>query len=167
MLTVVIYDSKFGNNEKIAGAIARGAGTLGSVRVTDTTAASAPLAERPDLLLVGGPTQRRAMSPGLREFVDSLAGQGVSGVATGSFDTRYRGSTWLMGSAAGEATKRLKNAGARVVAPPESFFVEQEKAPRGVKPTAGMAHLLPGELERAEAWAAALVTAVASRIAKP
>jgi len=59
MLTFVIYDTKFGNTEKIAESIARGAGTLGRVRVMDTIEAAGPFEERPDLLFVGGPTQRR------------------------------------------------------------------------------------------------------------
>jgi hypothetical protein len=39
MRTVVVYDSKFGNTEKIADAIARGVGSLGTVRVMDTAEA--------------------------------------------------------------------------------------------------------------------------------
>ena len=41
MQTVVVYDSKFGNTERIADAIARGVGTLGSVQVMDTAMAAA------------------------------------------------------------------------------------------------------------------------------
>jgi len=159
MLTVIVYDTKFGNTAKIAQAIGRGAGTAGSVRVFDTAEASLPLAERPDLLLVGGPTQKRTMSPGLRGFVDSLAGHGISGFATVSFDTRYRGSTWLMGSAAAAAAKQLGKAGGRPVAPPESFFI----ARGGQLERQG---LEPGELERAEAWGRS-VAAVASRGTEP
>ena len=158
MLTVVIYDTKFGNTEKIARAIARGAGAHGSVRVMDAAEAAEPTAERPDLLLVGGPTQRRAMSPELRGFVDALP-ESLRGVPTGSYDTRYRGAKLIMGSAAGDAAKRIEKAGGRLVAPPESFFIERS----GPLDRQG---LEPGELERAEAWGRAVAT-LASLGAKP
>lgn len=143
MDTLVIYDSKFGNTAKIAEAIARGAGRLGSVRVIDTTSAAQQPVDRPDLLLVGGPTQKRAMSPGLLAFLDTLP-QRLEGVPVATFDTRYRGSTLLMGSAARDADKRLRKTG-RVVAPPASFFINRS----GSIEQQG---LEPGELERAEEW---------------
>ena len=152
MQTVVVYDSKFGNTEKIAEAIGRGAGSLGNVLVVAASEASDSLVERPDLLLVGGPTQKRAMSPGLRAFLDAVVGQGIQRVATASFDTRYRGSTWLMGSAAGKAAERLRKAGGRLVSPPESFFISRSG------PLERQA-LEAGEVERAEAWSRAVVAA--------
>jgi flavodoxin len=156
MRTVVIYDTKFGNTEKVARAIARGVGTAGSVHVMDTTGAGGPLAEQPDLVLVGGPTQKRGATPSLRVFIDDLPAR-LRGVPAASFDTRYRGAKVLMGSAAVEASKRLEKAGGRLVAPPESFFIGRG----GPLERQG---LEVGELERAEAWGRA-VAAVASRAA--
>ena len=153
MLAIVIYDSKFGNTERIAQAIARGIGTIGGVRVMSAGEAGQPLAERPDLLLVGGPTQRRGMSPALREFVDALPAGGFSGLPAASFDTRYRGATLFMGSAAAEAAKRLGKAGGRLVAKPESFFIGRGGPPE--RQTLEM-----GELERAEAWGRTVGTSV-------
>jgi flavodoxin len=153
MQTTVIYDTKFGNTEKIAEAIARGASALGNVRLVDTAEAVEPLAERVDLVFVGGPTQRRSMSPALRAFVDRLTGSGLPGVATASFDTRYRGSTLIMGSAAAEAAKRLAKAGARLVARPESFYI-------GRGGSLERQALEAGEVERAEAWGRAVSGAV-------
>ena len=149
MFTLVVYDSKFGNTERIAQAIARGAATLGSVRVANIADAAPSLAAGPDLVLVGGPTQRRSMSPGLRGFLEALPAGSLAGAATASFDTRYRGSTWLMGSAAAEAAKGLQRAGSRLAAPPESFFMN-----RG-GPVERQS-LEAGELERAEAWGRAI-----------
>ena len=154
MLTVVIYDTKFGNTAKVAEAIARGAGTRGSVRVLDTAEAARSLAERPDLLLIGGPTQKRGPSPALRGFVAALPSS-LRGVPAAAFDTRYRGATWLMGSAAGDAARRLGNAGARLAAAPESFFIA-----RG-GPLEGQG-LEAGELERAEAWGRSVGAAATS-----
>ena len=138
MLTFVIYDTKFGNTEKIAESIARGAGTLGRVRVMDTIEAAGPFEERPDLLFVGGPTQRRGTSPALRDFVDALP-TSLRDVPVALFDTRYRGSTLITGSSASAAAKALRKAGGRSVAPPESFFMTRWAAwtatPRTLLPT--------------------------------
>jgi flavodoxin len=159
MRTLVIYETKFGNTERVAEAIARGAGTLGAVQVMDIAgAAGSP--ERPDLLLVGGPTQRRGPSPALRDFVDSLS-PSLRGVPAAAFDTRYRGSTLFMGSAAREAAKRLQKGGAPLVVPPESFFISRG----GLLERQG---LESGELDRAEQWgslvgAAALEVGSATR----
>jgi flavodoxin len=148
METLVIYDTKFGNTEKIAQAIARGAGTLGGAHVMDIAEATQSLGRRPDLLLVGGPTQRRNLSPELRAFVDALPAS-LQSVPAASFDTRYRGSTLLTGSAAREVSKRLGVAGRQLVAAPESFFIARG-GPLELQT------LEPGELERAEAWGRAV-----------
>ena len=149
MQTVVIYDSKFGNTEKIAQAIGRGLGALGDVRVMSTGEATPD--ERPDLLLLGGPTQKRGASPGLRRFMEALPAA-LHGVPAAAFDTRYRGATWLMGSAAAEAAKVIRRAGGDLVAEPESFFMVR-KGPMERQT------LEPGEIERAEQWAAAVAAA--------
>lgn len=147
MQTVVIYDSKFGNTEKVAEAIGRGAGTLGDVMVTSTAEAAGDverLTGRSDLLLLGGPTQNRRPSPGLRAFLDGLP-ESLRGIRSASFDTRYRGPTWLMGSAAADAAKVIVKAGGELVAPAESFFIVR----RG---PLERQTLEPGEIERAEEW---------------
>ncbi len=149
MQTVVVYDSKFGNTEKVAQAIGRGLGAFGDVRVTST--GEATLTERPDLLLLGGPTQNRGASPGLRAFVEALPAA-LRGVPTALFDTRYRGGTWLMGSAAAKAAKAIRDAGSELVVEPESFDLVRQ-GPRERQT------LEPGELERAERWAAAVAAA--------
>lgn len=153
MNSVVIYDSKFGNTQKIAEAIARGAGSVGSVQVVDTGSGLEALAGMPDLVFVGGPTQRRSMSPGLRQFIEGLTGPAIADLATATFDTRYRGSTWLMGSAAAQASNGLFKAGGRPVAKPESFFIARNGA---------LEHqtLEAGEVDRAEAWGRAVSAAV-------
>ena len=159
MLTLVVYDTKFGNTARIADAIGRGVGTRGGVRVLDATEAIRSLAERPDLLIVGGPTQRRGLSPALRGFVHALP-PGLRGVAAASFDTRYRQPTWLTGSAAAEAARRLGKAGSRLAAPPESFFIARGGPPE-------RQGLEVGELERAEEWGRVVRAAVAGRVTEP
>ncbi|HET7702521.1 MAG TPA: flavodoxin domain-containing protein [Candidatus Limnocylindrales bacterium] len=162
MQTLVVYDSKFGNTERIADAIARGAGTLGRVLVMDTAEAASGgqrSADQPDLVLIGGPTQRRSPSPALRAFVDALPAS-LRGVPVATFDTRYRGSTWIMGSAAAAAANVLRMAGGELVAPPESFFIARS-GPLELQT------LEAGEIERAEAWGRAVSASVGAARLSP
>ena len=155
MQTLVIYDSQFGNTEKVAHAIARGVAPVSDVHVTRTGDLSVldTTAERPDLVLVGGPTQNRGPSPGLRALVDALPAA-LQGVPTACFDTRYRGPVLFMGSAAAAAAKALAKTSAEIVASPESFFIGRH----GPLP---LQTLEPGEIERAEAWGRAIATSLA------
>jgi hypothetical protein len=57
------------------------------------------------------------------------------------FDTRMRMIKLLTGSAAEGAARTLKNLGAELLLPPESFFVKAMEGP-----------LDDGEVERAAAW---------------
>jgi flavodoxin len=161
MYAVVVYDSKFGNTEKIAEAIARGVATSGTAHVlsiAQTVDNGQPAGERPHLMLIGGPTQRRAATKALRAFVDALP-ISLLGVPMAAFDTRYRGAKWMMGSAAAEVASVLRAAGAHEVAAPESFYMS-----RGGP--LDRQQLEPGEIERAEQWgrevAAAMATAEGS-----
>jgi flavodoxin len=156
MHTLVIYDSKFGNTEKIAEAIVRGVGSVSEVRLTSTSEATRgkTLDSQLDLLLVGGPTQNHRPSAGLRAFVDALP-VALRGIPAACFDTRYRGPVLLMGSAASAAAKGLVKKGAEVIAPPESFFIIRHGPLERQT-------LEPGEIERAEAWGRAIATSTHS-----
>lgn len=151
MLTVVIYDSSFGNTARVAQAIGRGAATLGDVTVLSADEAGRR-AEHADLLFVGGPTQLHHLSPGLGAFLEALPRGSLQRVPAVSFDTRYRMTAFLTGSAAKEASGRLRRAGCQLVAPPESFFMEKDVPPKGEKRRHALEGLETGELERAEEW---------------
>ena len=164
MLTVVIYDSSFGNTARIAHAIGRGAATLGDVRVLSAGQAAGQ-AEDPDLLFVGGPTQRRHMSPGLAALLEALPRRSLQHVPAASFDTRYRMTALLTGSAAKEASGRLRRAGCQLVAAPESFFMVKDVPPKGEKRRHVLEDLEAGELERAEEWGRSVASAAFRGIA--
>ena len=139
---------------RIADGFARGVGTRSEVGVTSATEAhdlSRALVDRPDLLLVGGPTQKRGPSPALRAVLDALPAP-LRGVPAACFDTRYRGPLLLMGSAAAGAATVLAGTGSALVAPPESFFIAR-KGPMELQ------RLEPGEVERAERWGRDIATA--------
>ena len=148
MNSIVVYASRHGNTEKIAYAIAAGLRHGGPVHVYEVAQAPVEVAEDLDLFVVGGPTEAHGLTPPVAEYLDRLA---TVPAQAASFDTRLRMPRWLSGSAAIAIMRRLRSLGAKQAAEPISFFVAADKVPA----------LEAGELERAEAWAMALVEAQA------
>lgn len=157
MRILIVADSQFGNTARIAHAIGRGIATAGDVQVVPAADANMAslMAEPVDLLLVGGPTVSRGMTPALARVVDGVA-PSARGLSVATFDTRFKGSELLMGSAARKSADNLQRAGARLVAPKESFYVVRMEAPRGQRQTPGLVKLADGEEARAEAWGRSL-----------
>jgi flavodoxin len=157
MQTFVIYDSRFGNTEAVARAIARGATQASSVTILDTQAAKLEASStQPDLVIVGGPTHNHGPSDGLKALADLVARRFARATAA-CFDTRYRGPVLIMGSGAAATAKSLAKAGTALVAQPESFFILR----RGSVATQT---LEPGEIERAESWGRDVVAAAAASV---
>lgn len=153
MKSLVVYDSKYGNTEKVAMAIQARLAAAGEARIVTVDEAEEALADRPELLVVGGPTQRHGASPAMRAFLGGLPRRSLAGVRSAAFDTRYNMSTALSGSAARRIAQALRRAGSTATVAPESFFVTRDdpKAPEKRPPED--VELQPGELERAAAWA--------------
>ena len=149
MNSIVIYASHFGNTKKIAEAIADGLRSRGTVQVFSVEEAPVTLPYGTDLVVIGGPTEVHGMTRPLAQFFDRLGPGLRRGTAAATFDTRLKASRWLSGSAAVGSTRRLRQAGARLIAPAESFFVAGSPVV-----------LLPGELERATTWGASLAAQV-------
>jgi Flavodoxin len=159
MKTRIVYESMWGNTERVARAVARGLGGAPVTEVADTLPSEL---EDLDLLVVGGPTHAFSMSReatrqdahrhgaargsdggGIRELLAELPGDFRVPVAT--FDTRVARVRHLPGSAAKAAEKDLRHAHHAHVVARESFYVKDTPGP-----------LLGGELDRAEAWGAEL-----------
>jgi flavodoxin len=158
MQAVVVFDTQFGNTEQVARAIAQGLAGYGSVDLLVASEAMGRPEVPPDLLLIGGPTQRHGMSPALRAYVEALPRDGLRNARVALFDTRYRMAPLLAGSAAKDAAGRLRRSGCRLIAAPESFFIERDRPPDGAKRHHGSEQLEPGELERARAWGGRLAS---------
>jgi len=146
MNALIVYDSKFGNTERIARAVGE---ALDFARVVSVAEAGGPDLAACDLLVVGGPTHMHGMSLPMRGLADGLARGALRGVPAAAFDTRYRAPELFTGAAARGIAHGLRRAGALLVAAPESFFVERGATQEETK-------LEEGELERAWAWAGAL-----------
>jgi flavodoxin len=152
--TLVVYDSTYGNTECIARAIAA---RLGGAQLIKADEAGSLAGQQCDLLIVGGPTQRHAASPAMRTLLEDLPRGACTGTQAAAFDTRYRLSAFLTGSAASWIAGRLKRAKARLVVPPESFFMERDVPPQGGKRRHELEHLESGEENRAAEWAATIL----------
>ena len=159
MNVLIVYDSQFGNTERIAQAIAERLGTARLLRVDEVNESALTMC---DLLIAAGPTQRQKTSPAMRTWLENLPRGILKNVSAATFDTRYRMSRFLTGSAAERIASRLKRAGARLVVPPESFFMERDVPPQGEKRRHEIEQLEPGEVERAREWAAGILEQVSA-----
>jgi flavodoxin len=156
MKAVVVYDSKFGNTERLARAIAEKLGAEEPAPAVEASAASERDLAGIDLLVVGGPTQGHGLSPALKAFLDGLQPEAVRDMPAVTFDTRLSWPMLLSGSAAAASAKRLAKKGARLLVPPESFLVTASEGP-----------LAEGELDRAAAWATAVRAAAGAPAQEP
>jgi flavodoxin I len=155
MKAVIIYDSVFGNTEKVARSIAEGLPAIYEVEVSKASAATLQQIKGAQLLVVGSPTRAFSATPALKAFLDFLPSGSLRGVRSVAFDTRIQTSgikSLLLrkivekGGYAGKLiTARLKQKGATLILPDEGFFVSGEEGP-----------LVTGELERAKEWGSKL-----------
>lgn len=149
MKALIIYDSLFGNTEKIAQSISDGMATSGNVEMVQISKLNPKELKGFDLLVVGSPTHRCKTSESMGIFLDNIQRGALRGVSVASFDTRYRMSKWLLwlaGSATKRIARKLKGKKGILLLKPESFIVTGRQGP-----------LEDGELERASLWAKAVI----------
>jgi flavodoxin len=171
MKALVVYESMFGNTEKIARAVADGLGESVDVQLSEIP--DAPREPDPDVALIvaGGPTHAFSMSRtstradavnkgatqvetefGLREWLAALpSGHHTAKLAT--FDTKVDSMRHLPGSAAKSATKAGRRHGYDATAKAESFYVGDIDGP-----------LLDGEVDRARAWGRQLAASIGQAV---
>ena len=142
MRTLIVYETEYGNTERLARAMAEALSEYGEARVTPVSGTAGSGHYDVDLLIVGAPTQRHGLPAATRNMLEGLPEGRLKDVAALAFDTRYERARWITGSAAQEIHHLLRDLGCRLLAPPESFFVEGSEGP-----------LEPGEEDRARAWA--------------
>jgi hypothetical protein len=166
MKALVVYESMFGNTEKVARAIAAGVGE--QFEVTLAEVGTMPGAHGMDLVVIGGPTHAFGMSRpatraqasqqgevrsgavavGVREYLDCAPA--LTGVPAAAFDTKVD-KPFLTGSAARRIQRHLRRLGCHIAQPARSFLVEATTGPLGAQ-----------ELENARRWGAALAATVAA-----
>lgn len=151
MESLVICASQGGAAGSIAQAIAAALEFHGRVEAMDVADAPEVIPAWVDLLVVGGPTEGRGLSPQLADYLVRLQGSSMRARCTAVFDTRLDLPRWLSGCAADRAAERLRAMGAKVIATPESFLVTVDH------------RLELGELERAVHWGRTVARRVGPR----
>jgi len=145
MKTLIVYDSVYGNTEKIAKAIS-GAIT-GDVKVLRIGEVNPSELKTLDLLIIGSPTRGGRATPAMKDFLNNVSELDIQGINVAAFDTRLTTRlARILGFAAGKIAKSLKKRGSILILSPEGFFVKSTEDP-----------LKEGELERAASWAKELV----------
>ena len=154
MNALVLYDSRYGNTERIAEAIALVLQETLPTRLTsiaEVTDCEETLHDV-DLLVIGGPTHKHGMSDPLKGALSCLGERSLDGIRVAVFDTRVHGARMVTGSAAVRLGRLLRRRGAWLVVPPASFIVEGTIGPLG-----------KGELAHARAWTHDVLQAVGIR----
>lgn len=148
MTTLIVYDSTYGNTERLARTMQAALGgdcqllRAGDVRMEDLVGV--------DRLIVGSPTQGGRPTQAVGRFLGGIPAGSLRGVFAAAFDTRMSAreqALWLralmriIGFAAPKIGRALESKGARLAVPPEGFIVEGKEGP-----------LRAGEEERAASW---------------
>ncbi|MBN1121481.1 MAG: flavodoxin family protein [Anaerolineae bacterium] len=160
MKALVLYDSFFGNTEKIAQAIGR---AIGSGEVIHVSTVKPEHLTGLDLLIVGSPTRSFNASPAITNMLKEIPINGLKGIKAAVFDTRFPDSVIaetkslaffvkLWGRAA-FADKHiedlLKKKSGELAVPSMGFYVTGTEGP-----------LMDGEVKRAEQWGVEILTAL-------
>ena len=156
MDALVIYDSVFGNTEKVALAIGQSLLERGGVKTLSVAQVTLEMLAGVDLLVIGSPTRSFRPTEGMTKLLNSFDKSQLAGQRVATFDTRIALETidssalrFIVntgGYAATTIAKALKKKGANLIASPEGFLVTGEQGP-----------LKDGELERAAEWAKQLL----------
>ncbi len=143
MKTLIVYDSVYGNTEKIAKAMAEAIAPSGEAKAMRVGEANPSELESFDLLIVGSPTHAGRPTPAVQDFLNKVTQQSLKDVKAAAFDTRVASKfAKIFGYASGRIANNLKKKGGVLIASPEGFFVTGREGP-----------LKEGELERSAAWA--------------
>jgi flavodoxin len=136
---IVVFDSTWGNTEKIAEAVASGIG--GGTKAIRVGAAKAAELQQADLLVFGSPILGGRPSPAMQACMSTLSPGPTGKLEVATFDTRLMGRfVKIFGFAAARMADKMKEMGCNVKAT-EGFFVKTRTGP-----------LADGELERATQW---------------
>ncbi|AKM83143.1 hypothetical protein A2422_03820 [Candidatus Woesebacteria bacterium RIFOXYC1_FULL_31_51] len=148
MKVLIIYDSQFGNTEKIAQAIAK---NIPSAKLLQISKTNLEDLNNVTLLIVGSPTQGGRATVPLQQFLDQIPAGKLTKVKVAVFDTRFgeKNVNFVLkiiiktfNYAAPKIAEILEDKGGNLIVPPEGFIVTNKEGP-----------LANNELERAMVWA--------------
>jgi flavodoxin len=152
---LVIYDSVFGNTEKVAQAMGVALEAKAEVSVLKVGDVSGEFWTGLDALIVGSPTRAFSPTPATKQLLAGIPRQGLQEVKVAAFDTRMdvekapgilKAMVKLFGYAAKPLAARLRKKGGQEALAAAGFVVNESEGP-----------LADGELERAAEWAKGLL----------
>lgn len=131
MERLIVFDSIFGNTEKIARRIGKALGSRASTATLHVREVRAEHLEGLKLLLVGSPARAFRATGAIVGFVGSFAPGALDGVGVAAFDTRISTTDTnsrflsfmvrLFGYAAESIARKLQKKGGRLAALPEGM----------------------------------------------
>jgi flavodoxin len=150
---LVIYDSVYGNTERIAQAIGSVLGERAEVHLAKV-GQDGPVHfhfqwNEFGLVVMGGPIHRVNLSAAMKALLKEIPKRALRGASVAVFETCYRDPAWQRGAAARKMGRKARKFGGRLAVPAESFFVVGREGP-----------LEEGEEERAKQWARAILEGV-------
>ncbi|MBN2348891.1 MAG: flavodoxin family protein [Bacteroidales bacterium] len=151
MKALIVYDSFFGNTDKIARKIHEFFGMQEDIKLCKISDFKAEYIKGVELLIVGSPTRGFRPTEPISAFIKKMPATYLEGIYTAAFDTRLSipdlKSPFLRyivkngGYAAGTISDRMQKKGGLPIISPEGFLVSGEQGP-----------LKEGELQRASIW---------------
>ena len=153
MTVLIVYDSMYGNTEKVAKAMGEACGAT----VVGASEVEIGQLKNLDVLIAGSATQAFQPLKFMKAFLRSIPQGALEGVKVASFDTRMdvvEVNNWfltimarLFGYAAQPISHTLAKKGGVVTAGPEGFIVSNSEGP-----------LKDGELERSVTWVKQIIS---------
>lgn len=159
MKALIVYDSFYGNTERIAQAISKKLSDHGTTELVRINDYKDDLLNGVDLLVIGSPTRAFNPTPNIKAFINKLSKEKLKTLKIAVFDTRISVEEtnikfliqmvkWF-GYATDKIAKILKRKKATLIVPPEWFIVMDSEGP-----------LMETELDHATTWAENIVNAL-------
>jgi len=146
MKILIVYDSAYGNTEKIAKSI--GNALSGDVKVIHASNVNLSDLESTSFLIVGSPTYAGRPTPSVQNFLKKIPKSSLKDIKVAAFDTRVSAKfAKIFGYASNRIAKILKAKGGTLTISPQGFFVKGTEGP-----------LYKGEEERATGWAKKIIS---------
>jgi flavodoxin I len=157
MNVLIVFDTVFGNTEKIARAMGDALQGRAFVKIINIKDFTGEQTKGIDLLIVGSPTRQFRPTPAISTALKAIPADTLQGIKSAAFDTRintdeiksalFRFIVKNAGFAAKAISSALQKKGAVLVAEPTGFLVMGDQGTQMVN----------GEPERAAQWASSIL----------
>lgn len=161
MKALIVYDSLYGNTERIANAIGEKLSSYHDTKTIKVIKANPNDIDGIDILIIGSPTHGGRFTDPIKTFIGLLPEKELQAIKTLTFDTSFPTTNMgffinhivkIFGNAAPRLSKELKKKGANVI-DSKTFYVLGKEGP-----------LQEGETERAKEWVVQSIKKISERL---